>query len=517
MNNFFNLIQVTNKNDIKSLDHNQYSIQIPFFRFLEFSELEVRDYFYEVKNPNIAKKIQEFPTLITCVDLNDIIQLVKISSIMQDDKNLTVNYKILDEIILQNIGEITFNSLQQFLDEISPINETKKIIEKALQLSNKERHTVHFSIKKSNLFFIFNQYTFFDKFKKYENEFKSTQNINAIGECHSSFGESSTFELTTEHYVTTVSQFIKVVLDEIEEKNPDGLQEFFFRGHSKSTYKLQPSLFREFKSKGKIYEEDEHTLYRELITAEPDFFNKEPSAIDTLTRMQHYSMPTRLLDISSNPLTALYFAAEDPDNHYDLIEKTKISSLNPADFADEIIIKDSKVYEKKYSEGEVILLLIKKSSIKFFDSDTVTCLANLVKLNKNQKNHILNIINSPSISKIPSNDNVCNQYIHFIKNEKPYFKSQIIAQDLKKIVCIKAKKLDKRVQAQAGSFLLFGYESELPLTGNDDIKIIKFKIKYDDKETILKQLDLLGINKSTIYPDIENSAKYIKQKLERES
>ena len=50
--------------------------------------------------------------------------------------------------------------------------------------------------------------------------------------------------------------------------------------------------------------------------------------------MQHYSFPTRLLDISSNPLAALYFACE--------------------------IERDDKGKEKDI-DGEVILFYIKKN------------------------------------------------------------------------------------------------------------------------------------------------------------
>lgn len=74
-----------------------------------------------------------------------------------------------------------------------------------------------------------------------------------------------------------------------------------YRGHGSPDFKLQPSIFRK-----PIARENEHILLRELIAAHPEDFNGDTSALETLVRMQHYSLPTRLLDVSMNPLVALY-------------------------------------------------------------------------------------------------------------------------------------------------------------------------------------------------------------------
>lgn len=252
--------------------------------------------------------------------------------------------------------------------------------------------------------------------------------------------------------------------------------EVFYRGHSDALrYRLEPSIFRKKENKEYLYKDNEHVLYRELIISNPDDFIDDTYTLDKLIRMQHYSLPTRLLDITTNPLIALYFSC-----------KTNATI-----------------------EGEVIILTIASDKIKYYDSDTASCLANIARLPKSEKDGLNIYLDDNEFNKLPS----VKRLLHLIKEEKPFFEPNINARDLEKIICVKGKKSNARISSQSGAFLLFGVEHELNKNGNSDIDIKRLKI--NGKEDIIKELDMLNINESTVFPYIENSAKYLANKYSK--
>ncbi|WP_163555038.1 FRG domain-containing protein, partial [Klebsiella pneumoniae] len=71
-------------------------------------------------------------------------------------------------------------------------------------------------------------------------------------------------------------------------------------------------------------------------------FSSDHSMFDRLVRMQHFGLPTRLMDVSRNPLVALYFATD------------------PGTGAQ--------------TDGMVTAFAIPEGREKYFDSDSVSCL-----------------------------------------------------------------------------------------------------------------------------------------------
>ena len=114
------------------------------------------------------------------------------------------------------------------------------------------------------------------------------------------------------HYtirVTSLSEFIEVISKLTQKCKDTEYNRLVYRGHSDSSsnYRLIPSLGR---YDGAL-ERSENIIVDELITLRPEEFQNISSDFDLLAKMQHYELPTRLLDFSYNPLIALYFACCD--------------------------------------------------------------------------------------------------------------------------------------------------------------------------------------------------------------
>lgn len=101
--------------------------------------------------------------------------------------------------------------------------------------------------------------------------------------------------------VNSVAEFI----DQLAQIDIEEGTETFYRGHANIEWKLLPSLLRTSNGADK-----EHLIFRDMVSHEPQSFSECRSTLDYLVHMQHYGLPTRLLDVTMNPLVALYFACQ---------------------------------------------------------------------------------------------------------------------------------------------------------------------------------------------------------------
>ena len=111
--------------------------------------------------------------------------------------------------------------------------------------------------------------------------------------------------MTADLHVSSVAEFIDCILREHRSGPSLRATEVsclnFYRGQANADWKLSPRLFRE------NLLGQERALIEEIMRIDPASF-QGMDYFDQLVKMQHYGLPTRLLDTTLNPLVALYFA-----------------------------------------------------------------------------------------------------------------------------------------------------------------------------------------------------------------
>jgi hypothetical protein len=240
---------------------------------------------------------------------------------------------------------------------------------------------------------------------------------------------------------------IKSISDLIECLNIDILgyeEDVWYRGHSDFLWNLSPGLLRFNQSI------TEGTLLTRFKQSAAMLIDSSPkNDFDWLFLMQHYGVPTRLLDWSESPLIALYFA----------VENTNLDKLDGS------------------------LWLLKP-----------------IELNK-----IANI-STPEKNFIPSfDDSELENYKVETLRSNPRNKLAPIATI--------ATRNSARIQAQLGVFTIHHLDNR-PI---EDIcksnELIKYKIPANSKESIRKELELLSINKFSLFPELSSIGETLKKRL----
>ena len=246
----------------------------------------------------------------------------------------------------------------------------------------------------------------------------------------------------------------------------------FYRGHSAANYRLVPSIMRTSQ-----LEKSEDRLYQEIQVRCPEEFTTCHSHLEKLVKMQHYGLPTRLLDITRNLLVAIYFACE---NHFD-------------------------------AYGEVILLTTTHELVKYPTSDAVTILASLAALRYDVKEQLNQWANDSQMTVKQFNEKSI-RFIQEIRLEKPAFTPQIQKEDIQKNLIVHATKDNKRIVEQNGAFIICGIQQEKE--GLEAFKVRKGNKKtlifVENKAKILKELEACSISKATLFPEIECVSEYLK-------
>ncbi|MGP3780455.1 FRG domain-containing protein [Bacillus sp. 4A_MP3] len=214
---------------------------------------------------------------------------------------------------------------------------------------------------------------------------------------------------------------------------------------------MLPSLLRKNESGIDVYGTNcDKNFQTKFKSKAIPFLNNVPTdEFEWLFIAQHYGLPTRLLDWTSNPLVSLYFAVEKSLDEYTVENYPVIWSLNPIDLNSKVGYLGNRVDVPNLMEN---------------DSTLNNCL---------QTNYRVGIRLDEAIYPLAISEPVNNS----------------------------------RIEAQKGIFTLFP-SNALPLEDYEGASefLYKINIHYDYIHEIKKELFSLGISKSSIYPELSSIA-----------
>lgn len=285
--------------------------------------------------------------------------------------------------------------------------------------------------------------------------------------------------------INSVSSFISEV-KALRELADGTSTEWYFRGQEADFWDIEPSVFR------KNMLSIEHKLMQIPLQKIPMEFKEFRTMFDIMTKYQHYGMCTRLLDLTTNPLVALYFACKIHGNEkYEL--DGKIVEKEPYG-----VIYYTNIYYPSQSTDKEVKIVSALASYDLSKENTISEILEILR-----QNQIINIETKERWLKT----DYFTEFVNLIQNNYMVIPTYT----------------NERLRKQSGVFLLasmftidrgseIGNSIITKSKGNlrDEFSEKFFYIKGENKESILKELDLYNINEATLFPELEHQLNYIR-------
>lgn len=297
-------------------------------------------------------------------------------------------------------------------------------------------------------------------------------------------------ELETDEHkeIDSVSSFISVVKS-LKESADGTSTEIYFRGQDAEFWDIEPSVFRNNMLSV------EHKLMQIPLQKIPIEFKEFNTDFDIMTKYQHYGMCTRLLDLTTNPLVALYFACKQHGDEEYINDESDEGNKSHEPYG--VVYYTQNYYPSMPTDLEVQIV----SALAKYDlTKDNTVEEVLTKLKRDR------IIDEETKTKWLQKENF-SEFVEII--QKNYMVTPTYT--------------NERLRKQSGVFLL---ASLFTISNGKDIATSVISKSKDDlrkefeedfyfvcgekKEAILKELDLYNINEATLFPELEHQLSYIK-------
>lgn len=264
--------------------------------------------------------------------------------------------------------------------------------------------------------------------------------------------------------------------------NPDGIplndllrHGIFFRGESMHHDYQLPGLFRSIE----LIEHEDNLVNDNITNSASELENK--TMFDKLTLMQHYGSSTRILDITSNALIALYFAVSGDLNEDGFVYL--ISGYKGENFKDNIEIKTPDMEEVIVKSVLSRLSFKSKKLLSYLFSNSKDEYKDIkIKFEELKKQPLTFDYNILEIEK------TINHLYLLVEEELNVSNVTIPISYLFGYDIVQPYQIDNRVARQSSLFMIFGLQDflsakkELIRVLNEDTKLKKLKEKEKEAE-----------------------------------
>ena len=259
---------------------------------------------------------------------------------------------------------------------------------------------------------------------------------------------------------------------------------FYFRGENDKRWALTPPVMRK-SGANYAFRDKEGEMLVDLMSHQPDAFNDQSSALAHWVLAQHHGLKTRLIDITRNPLVALFYACGGFENS-----------------------------GHTETTGRLHIFAVPRSLVKPFNSDAVSVISNFARLSWVEQEVLLGA--KVGLAHALDFQRSMRRLYHFIRHEKPYFEQRIDPIDLFNVFVVEPQRLFERIRAQSGAFLISAFHERFERSEiqkqNSGIPVYDhyiLNVPNAKKGRILDELRMMDITREALFPGLDEAAKAV--------